>query len=340
MKRALGVAIAVVALATAGNARSDDGETSPRAAAKAAFDRAEQAARELHFQAALDAYEEAASRDPTAPFAPVSRARADDLRAHAEDNFGPLAELEAVRRDPQKNRDAAAIATLERDARAFPEGRVRSEALLVVAQAYAHTLDAPDRAAAALEVILSDRAADRGTRALALSEVITIYGKSGDLRAAERAVERQPDLLPNLTREVRAGVRRERGAKVCFGALAMLVLGAVWGGIRAVKRLRDVRALGPLVLPPRAFAFAFYVGAGGAIFVRLHGSEGDPTPFLGLGLGIVVVSSLVRLWGLGAAKPSRLGVAIRAGAGVIGMLAVAYLILWRASAASLGPLGL
>lgn len=311
-----------------------------REAARAAFTRAETAARELRFADALAAYEEAATRDPTAPFAPTARVRAADLRAHSEGGFEPLAALEAVRRDPAKNRSREAIEDLERAARTFPEGRVRSEALLVVAQAYAHVFEDPRHAIAALEPLLVDPHAERTTRALALSELVAQHRQLGDLGGALASVERAPDLLPTLTLEVRAEVRRVKLAKACAAALGALVLAALWGGARAARRLGDIRKLAPLVLRPGVLAFAFYLGAAGALFVRFHGGEGDPMPFLGLGLGVAFTSILVRLWSAGAPHSSRPRAALRASLGAVAVLAVAYLILWRASPDYLKPLGL
>ncbi|MEZ4300657.1 MAG: hypothetical protein R3B70_37315 [Polyangiaceae bacterium] len=70
-----------------------------------------------------------------------------------------------VRRDPAKNRDAGEIDRLAREAGEFPEGRVRSEARLVAAQAYAHVLGREGEAIELLSAILSDASAQRSTRA-------------------------------------------------------------------------------------------------------------------------------------------------------------------------------
>lgn len=333
-------AAAASGTAAASGAGGGENAASVREVARAAFARAETAARELRFADALAAYEEAATRDPTAPFAPTARVRAADLRAHSEGGFEPLAALEAVRRDPTKNRSREAIEDLERATRTFPEGRVRSEALLVVAQAYAHVFEDPTHAIAALEPVLADAHAERTTRTLALSELVAQHRQLGDLGGALTAVERAPDLLPTLTLEVRAEVRRVKLAKACAAALGALVLAALWGGVRGIRRLGDARKLAPLVLRPGALAFAFYLGAAGALFVRFQGGEGDPMPFLGLGLGVAFTSILVRLWSAGDSHVSRPRAALRASLGAFAVVAVAYLILWRASPDYLKPLGL
>ncbi len=335
----LGICAFVIGTLVTSVTLGDPAESPAREAARSAFSRAEAAAKDLRFEEALSAYEEVAQKDPTAPFAAAARARAVELRAHSEGHFQPFAKLEAVRRDPAKNRDRATIESLERDARAFPDGPVRAEALLVVSQAYEHAFSEPARALAALEPILTDPFADRGTRALALSEAVSLYRARGDLPAALAAVSRDPELLPSVTREVRNEVRRVTIGRVCLGILALIATLGLRGAVRAARRTGDVRALPPLVFRPGALAFAFYVGGGGAVFVRLHGTGGDPMPFLLLGAGIALLGALIRLVSLGDPR-SRLHAIAGAALGVVGVLAMAYLVLWRSNGAYLSPLGL
>ena len=245
----VGLLLVFVSFFGGGGARAE-GAPRSREAAQAAFERAERAVKELRFAEALAGYDEAVAADPSAPFVLAARARADELRGRAEGGFGPLARLEAVRRDPGKNRDAAEIARLHEEARSFPDGKVRSEALLVVAQAYAHALGRPDEAIGALEAILGDRFAERSTRALAMAEVVALYKAKGDLAGATAAVGRDPGLLPSLTREVRGLVRREQIAFGCAGVLAALAILAVVGAVKGARRLGDVRRIVPLVVKP------------------------------------------------------------------------------------------
>ena len=329
-------ALATLVLAAPG-ARAEGG--SPREVAQSAYSRGEAAAKEMRFAEALAAYEEALRVDPSAPFASTARVRAADLRGHAEGDFEPLRKLESVRRDPAKNRDRATIEALERDAHAFPDGPVRAETLLVVSQAYEHAFSEPEKALSALEPILDDRFADRGTRAMALSEALPLYRAKGDLDGALAAVSRDPTLLPSATKEVRAEVRRGKIATLCLGVLGVIGVLGLWGAVVTARRMKDIRALPGLVFRPALVGLAFYLGAGGAVFVRLYGTGGDPLPFLLLGAGIAALAALVRV--ISMANPgSRRRAAVSATLGVIGVLAMAYLVLWRSNGAYLTPLGL
>ena len=165
---ALALALVAVLISTPSRA-----EPSARIAAQQSFDRAEQAFQAQRFAEALAAYREAAAADPSARFALTARARAADLEAHAEGDFAPLARLSAVRRDPTKSSDRAAIEALAQDVATFPPGRVRGEAALVIADAWWHHLGDPRRAVAPLEAAVADATGDPLTRSFALSELST-----------------------------------------------------------------------------------------------------------------------------------------------------------------------
>jgi tetratricopeptide (TPR) repeat protein len=306
--------------------------------ARASYELAERAAADLRFSEALAAYDKAIELDPSAPFVRVARARAADLRAHAEGDFAPLTRLEGVRRNPRASRDD--IEALARDAERFPSGRVRSEAQIVVAEAFWHRFGSPDLAARALDAALSDASADRLTRALALSELVTLERERGDLDAAKRVVSRFPDLAPNLRAEVERLVRRVWIGRVAIAIVGFFLVIGVAAVVRALSwQRRDPDEVLRKVVRASSVAFALYVGGAASLLVRLHG-EGDVRPFLWLGFGVLAIDLAARGWRLGFVDERRSVRIGRAFAGGIAVLAVAFLSLQYADAAYLESLGL
>jgi len=316
------------------NISADDAKS----AARHAYEQAESAAAALHFSEALAAYDRAISLDPSAPFVRVARARVADLRAHAEGDFVPLTRLEKVRRNPTASRED--VETLARDAPQFPPGRVRSEAQLVVAEAFWHRFGAPDLAAQALDAALEDPSADRLTRALALNELVALERERERLDAANALVARFPDLSPNLTAEVRRLVRRVWLGRFAWGSFSGLILLGVIGGLRAIfGRGFEPDAVIRKVVRPFSVGFALYIGGVASLLVRLHG-EGDVRPFLWLGFGVLAVDIAVRACRVGFVDERVIVRILRALASVIGVVAVAFLALQYADAAYLETLGL
>ncbi len=328
-----GVLVAVLGLASAAQATEQ-----PREKARAAYQQAERAAAELRFGEALAGYEAVLTIDPSAPFAKVARSRAADLRSHAEGDFAPLARLEAVRRNPDQDR--AAIEALARDASAFPPGRVRAEAQLIVAEAFWHRFGEPARAAGALGEAVADPAADRLTRALALNELVALERERGDLGAAYRVVSRFPDLVPSLHAEIARLVRRVFLARVAAATLGLLALVGASSIVRLLRaKGRDPEAIVRAVIRPGSVAFALYLGGAAAILVRLYG-EGDVRPFLWLGFGVLGVDIVGRAWRLGSRDGRTAARVGRAVACALGVLAAAFLSLERANAGYLESFGL
>ena len=307
----------------------------PAAAARALFDQAEQASRELRLADALRSYREALAADPSAPFAPAARNRAADLAARAEGGFAPLARLEAVRRDPARLGDRAAALAFERDVDAFPPGRVRSEARALLADALRRRLGDAEGAARALEQVLADPEADGVARGLALGQLVALHRERGDLAAARDAVDRHPDLAPGLRLEVIRASRRVTLRWIAAAALSLLALVAAVAVLRAHRRGEDLGRL----LRPRAVALSLYLGGAAATLTRLHGGA-DPRPFLWLGLGVLGVDIAARSLQLAVPHLGRLARAGWALCCVAGVLAAAFLALERTDADYLEGFGL
>lgn len=323
------LAAALVCAGAAAQAAAPD-----RAAAEARFEEAERAQGELRFAEALRGYQEALAADPSAPFARAARSRADWIAARAEGGFGPLARLAAAQRDAGRLADEAAAAAWERELEAFPPGRVRVEARALLAGALWERQ--PERAVGVLERLLADPAADAVTRALALRQVADFHRGRGDLGAARAAVLRYPDLAPELRREVLRLSRRVTLRWASAGALGGVALAAGAALLHARRRAREVARA---AAHPALVALALYVGAAGAVLVRLHGGA-DPRPFVWLGLGALAVAAAARA--LRAALPG-MGPGARAAWAlccVAGVLAAAFLALERTNAGYLESFGL
>jgi hypothetical protein len=336
MRRAAAIAIAIGVAVVARSAGADEA-VDRRAAASEAFARAEKASTELRFADALGGYRVVLATDPSAPFASVSRARAADLAAHAEGGFAPLARLEAIRRAPARLADRAAIDALARDAEAFPPGRVRGEARLVVGEALRRLNDGSG-AEAALRGAANDDAADPLTKSLALSDLVAVLRERGDLKAALVELDAHPAVLPSLRAEVVRLVRRARIRDAAFGVLAAVALAALVAVVRVVRALPDPRALPSAIVRPLPVAAALYLGGAGAAVAALRG-DGDPRPFLVLGAGIAAVALAARALSLAGSKRPALR-ALRAAACFAAVLAVAFLAIERTEAGYLSSFGL
>lgn len=306
--------------------------------ARTAYETAERAASELRFVEAVDAYDRAMTLDPSAPFVRIARARVADLRAHAEGNFVPLARLESVRRSLTTTRED--IDELARDAAQFPAGRVRSEAQLVVAEAYWHRFGEPDLAAHALEAVLVDSSADRVTRTLALGQFVALERERDRLEAAARIVAMYPDLSPSLRAEMARLVRRVWLGRVAKVVVVAVLLVGVLAVIRAILgQRRDPDLVLREVVRPASMAFALYMAGAASLLVRLHG-EGDVRPFLWLGLGVLAIDAAARGWRLGFVDERKVARMVRAITCGVAVVALAFLALQYADAAYLETLGL
>ena len=308
---ALGLAAIALAFPSSARATLADDE----------FARAEELDAELRFGAALSAYEASLADAPNGPSAERARLRILALRAHSEGDFAPLVELEKVRGDPARTRDAAEIDRLAHDADAFPAGLVRIEAWQLCANANAKRLGREDAALALAERILKDANADSVARTDAARLIADVAIPRGDFARADAAVS-TPGALPDLRARVARLHRRHR----IF--VASLIIVAAWTLVTLLTTFRARRALH--VHLTRSFlaltgATAALVALSGLVASAYEGATALPFFILGGGLLIVALGSA-----LSARVLPKLRVA-RVLASTAALVAIAFLALYLAS---------
>jgi hypothetical protein len=252
---------------------------------------------DLAFVRAIDDYRAATSAAPNTRWAVRASDRVDWLRARSEGDFGPLARVERVRRDPSAAADPAAIEALARDLESFPPGRVRVEARMLVAEAWLGRMHRPDAAVVQLRQVADDPKADPLTGRLAERELVDALVATGRLDdAAAEARAHKTRLDPRFVRQVQRLVVRRSVRWVARGVLAAFALLAIVGLARAARRgalgdaLRALRALGPVAL----LFIAFIAVAGGALASNYE--SGNASPFLWLGAAVLPLVLLARAW--------------------------------------------
>ncbi|MBI5513901.1 MAG: hypothetical protein HY909_09045 [Deltaproteobacteria bacterium] len=275
----------------------------------------------LAFPAAREAYRASVARDPSSRYAGRALARAEELGAHAEGGFGPLRRLERVRRDPRVANDPGELEGLEREAVAFPPGKVRGEALFLVGEAYLGRLDRPRDALRVFRLLATDPGADGDLRDLAGTRMLDARRTLGE---ASEAVEdlRAVRGSPELQAEARVLARR---VKLHRAALAVLAL-ALFLGTTALTRAARGGRLGAVLRAwarPLPWVHLGLLGLGGGALARAF-DEHDPGPFHALGAGSLVLYLLMSGW---AVVGARRWAPARAAVGALSVLALSYLVM-------------
>ncbi len=306
-------------------------------AAEALYQLADMDEDDLAFAAALDRYRASLLRAPQSRYAPRAETRIDYLRRHAEGDFAPLVRLEHVRRDAHFA-DQNAIDALAKDADAFPPGRVRIEAWLVVGDAYQRRLDRPDDALHAYRQILSDEKADPLSRQQAAHDAVDILTARGDYAGALEAAAPVEAYDASLAAKVRRLALRARLRKVAKSILVLLLalsVAAIGWGIRK----RPIHAAAQISRFSRvALAFALYVAVAGAVLASSY-EGGSVKPFFALGGAIFLIAILARAWSAFGSSHRVMRGARMALCGV-SILAAAVLLLDRIDPAYLDSFGL
>jgi hypothetical protein len=274
------------------------------------------------FALALGEDRESVARAPAGRWAAPAAARAGWLEHRSEGGFAPLAQLERVRREPRLADDVASLEALATAARSFPDGPVRAEARLVVAEAWLGRLHRPREAPDLLRAIAGDASADPDLRRLAEHRLVTALLESGRTDEALREARLHPDRVDPDTATVlgRLGRRRMLG-RVAGAAVLALVMGVGAALVRAGRRAglgaaaREVRA----VWRPVAGFAAFASLAGYALSAAYEGARG--TPFVCLGAAAFPLLLVARAWGAvgSTATTARVARAAVCAAAAIGM---------------------
>ncbi len=308
-----------------------------RAAAEAILTRAEQDDDAFAFARALAGYDEGRKRDPGSRRAPRAEARAAMLRAHAEGDFGPLTELERVRRDPRLSSDPQAIDTLVQHAEGFPPGLVQLEVWVLAAEAYSNRFERPADAERLLARVVASPIADRVTTQKAARDLVALRVGRKDLGAAEAAVQLAGGRAdPALGREVR---RLERRRTLHLAAILALAGMGLLAARRALTGGRVAQARAALGRAWRLIVgYALYVAAGGALLASGY-ERGTASPFVWFGVALVPVLLVARAWGAagGPGRAARIGRSSLCAAGALG---AAFLVLERVDAGYLESMGL
>jgi hypothetical protein len=154
------------------------------------------------------------------------------LEAHREGGFGPLVELENMRRSAP---DRAALAAFSQRIDAFPPGPVRREARALVAETLSERLALPAEAVGAYQRWLEEPGLDDADFVRATHGLARCRARLGDLgRALETlraaGLGRSEEAIGIELLQVRRWAQPLAWALVC----AFAFLAIAWGGLRAL----------------------------------------------------------------------------------------------------------
>ncbi|MCS6900384.1 MAG: hypothetical protein RMJ98_11995 [Myxococcales bacterium] len=297
---------------------------------------ATQAEQSLDFAAAEAAYTKILELRPSGSFAHRARIRLEHLRAHAEGGYAPLKHLEEVRRVPRLASDPEALAALFEEAQRFPPGKVRTEALLLVAEGFGQRLRRSEQALAPASMLLRDPQVDRPLRAHALKLMVEAHLALGQKAQAAAVVAEFPGLAPVLERRLAVDRRRHLLFNASIGCLA--VLGAIL--VVSLGKLRGrLWFLRRIFLSATSLSTVALLGSVGSWLTYWYDESLSLRPFWLLGAGVWMVDRSVAVGreAVGRTKGARM---VLGGLGVLGVLAVAFLALFLSDPLYLESFGL
>jgi hypothetical protein len=307
-----------------------------RTAADALFLLGELADDDMRFGDAADLYEASAKRLASGRFTPRALRRARELRSRAEGAWEPLRKLETVRRSESLANDPLAIDALVRDAASFPPGKVRVEARVLAAEAYAGRLKRKDEALPLLELVIDDSNAEPLTARASAEELLAEYLAKGDLTRALALAETHSKILPKTaTKDVLRVMRRRTFRAVAWVDLGVLGLFALLAAVRR-DRAQAIRAVRDLL--PMALVFSLVAcGIGGYLASRYERSS--PYPFTAMLPAMLAVALCARAWSATGARAAAARV-FRSAVAFVGVFAAAFLLLDHMDPSYLSGFGL
>jgi hypothetical protein len=250
----------------------------------------------------------------------VAATRDARARPGETDEAEARARLERVRSDPALADEPAEIDALARDLESFPDGPVRVEARVFVAEAWLGRMGRPAAAVAELRRVVDDPAAPTVTARLAERQIVGELLAEGAIVEAASEARARADLLDRsfLATVERLARRRweRRGAVLVVASFGVLVSAAL---ARAAARgslgaaARALRATAPVAAP-----FLLLMAAAGGLLASLY-EPAHLSPFLFFGAAALVVVLAARAWSaVGSTRTAcRLGRGLLCGATVL-----------------------
>jgi hypothetical protein len=142
------------------------------------------------FAAALVNYRACVASMPTSRWARNARQRITWLAERSEGDFKPLVRLQLVNRDPSLTNDPAAIDALAAAAETFPEGIVRGDARMLVAETWLRRMNRREDAVRELRKVLDDPWSDRLSATFAERDLVGVWLDDGRLDEAVKELHR------------------------------------------------------------------------------------------------------------------------------------------------------
>jgi hypothetical protein len=223
--------------------------------------------------------------------APTASASGDALSAAS------LSNLDRIRSDPGVADDPREIDALAREAEGLAPGPLRTQARMIVAEAWRGRMQRPNDAVDELRKVTGDPSTDPVTGRLAERELVDALLADSKLdRAADEARANTARLDPPFVARVQRLARRQTWTLAAMAdltayfALAFLAIAHTWRTRTWEGVVRSIRQMTPL-----AVGFATYVAIVGGVLAAQY-ETGNATPFLVLGAAVVPLVLVARAW--------------------------------------------